>query len=269
MTRRRDSPRFVALLGFFGVVLAAIITGVFLLISQRSSETRPLPESGQTANLQGVVMDRSGKGLGDLSVSVHDGPQTDVDDQGTFVLKNVPAGDQVVIVRSSRNVAGELKQGVRLESGKTTQMSIVYDSGSSRIGLLSISAPVDGSRIEVPLVRNGGLITVHGRCDGLAQIFDRFDVWVLVKPQGNAPFFVQHPAAIVDPNNNSWRCDVSLGDTTHPPTEGSHWTLVVVAAPVGSSLSRIANTPDLSKLTEQHIRSNVVTFTSSIRESKR
>jgi hypothetical protein len=206
-------------------------------------------------------MDRSGRVLSDVSISILNGPETAVDTQGKFVLNNVPVGDQVVILKSSRGVGGEVRQVVQLESGKTTQTNIIYDSATSRLGLLSITAPVDGSTVNVPVGNNGGLMTLFGRCDGLAQILGSFDVWVLVKPQGNEPFFVQHPAAVVDPSANAWRSDITLGDAANNPKDGSQWTIVVVATKSGSDIDHIGSTPNLNLLPE-HTTSNVVTFTS-------
>jgi hypothetical protein len=270
MRRQKDPAKFVALLGFLGVVLAAIITGIFLLVSKRSPdlEQTPTPVPNAIASLEGIVMDRSGKVLGDLSVSVRNGPETEVDTQGKFVLNNVPAGDQVIIVKSSHDVGGEVRQAVRLDAGKRNQTNIIYDSGSSRLGLLSVIAPVDGSTVNVASGPNGGVVTVIGRCDGLAQIFGSFDVWVIVKPKGDAPFFVQHPSAVVDPNANTWRSDITLGDAANQPNDGDHWTLVIVATRPDSGIGHIGSTPNLNLL-PQHITSNVVTFTSAIRSPRR
>jgi hypothetical protein len=265
MKRQRNPTKFLALVTFLGLILAAIIGGIFLLISKRMPD--PIPGPYSTARLEGTVMDRSGKVLTDLSVGVRNGPETPVDSQGKFVLNNVPADDQLIVVKSSRGVGGEVSQAVRLETGKTTRTNIVYDVALSKLGLLSITVPVDGNALDVPLGKNGGLLTVYGRCDGLAQIFDSYDVWILVKPQGYAPFFVQHPAAVIDPSINTWRADIALGDAMNLPKDGDQWTLVAVAARSDSGISHFASTPNLNQM-PQHITSNVVTFTSTGKISK-
>jgi hypothetical protein len=153
-----------ALLTSLALILAAIIGGVFLLLVNRNPQPTPVPPF--TARLEGSVMDRSGKILTDISVGVRNGPETEVDSQGKFVLNNIPAGDQLIVIRSSRSVGGEVSQGLRLETGKTTRTNIVYDVALSKLGLLSIMMPVDGSTLDGPLGKNGGFVTVYGRSEG-------------------------------------------------------------------------------------------------------
>jgi hypothetical protein len=198
-------------------------------------------------------------------VSLRGGPQTTADTQGKFVLNNASAGDQMILVKTARS--GEITQSIRLEAGNN-RTNVIYDSTSSRLGLLSISAPVDESSAELIMTASGGTLTVYGRCDGLRQILGDFDVWMMVKPSGNNPLYVQHPAAIVDSNNNSWRADIALGDAMNPPKTGDQWTLIAVAVKSPSEISRLANVPNLNSL-PQHLSSNVVTFTSTIPINKR
>jgi len=216
-----------------------------------------------TGQLEGLLTDRAGNPISDISVSIRNGPETVTDMAGGFVLSNVPAGNQLIVVKPPSG-EGQLTQNISIEANQTTKTSVIYNSATSRLGLLSITAPVDGGVLEV---RPDGTVhraTIYGRSDGLAQVFGEFDVWVLISSERDESFWVQRPPALVDPNSNTWRANVLLGSEEHPPSDGDFWDIVAVAADADSDINRIISTPKLSEL-PPHIRSNVVTAVTQIK----
>lgn len=222
-----------------------------------------------TGRLEGVITDRESNSLSDLSVSIQNGPAAKTDINGNFVLDGVEEGDQIIVVKPPSG-GGQFSMNVSIRANQTSNVNIVYDAASSRLGLLSITAPVDGADLEVrqDLADNGVIVhraTIFGRCDGLGQIFQNgFDIWVLITSERDGKFWVQFPAAVIDPNNNTWRANIVLGDAQHPPLNGELWTIVAVAADPDSGIDRITNTRKLTLL-PPHVTSNVVSVTSQIK----
>ena len=215
-----------------------------------------------TGQLEGIFTDRSGSPISNISVSIRNGSQTITDISGKFILENVPAGNQILVVKPPSG-RGEVTQNVWVEANQTTVANIVYDVDASMLGLLSITAPVDGGILEV---RKDGIehrATIYGRSDGLAQVLGDFDIWVLISSERDGLFWVQNPPALVDPNANTWRANILLGSEEHPPEDGELWDIVAIAAESDSEIGRILNTPKLSLL-PPHISSNVVTVASKI-----
>lgn len=280
MVRRRRrwtwlrNPLVVAaIIAAVGGVVAAFVTGGFGYLKERPPDgpgPAPVPTAAAgTARLEGVVIDRSGNALGGLSVGVKGGPKTNADTVGRFVLNNLPAGDQLIVVKSADGRGGEVTSNIRLEEGKLNRANILYDPGTSRLGLLSITAPVDGVPLDVPLMNNRRIVTVYGRCDGLGYVLgNNFQVWVLVKPPGDQLYFVQHPEAIIDAGANSWQADIYLGDETNPPADGSRWTLVALGVRPEADLKRLSAIRSPDDVPER-INSNLVTFTAVIKAPKR
>jgi hypothetical protein len=87
--RQGNIVKFPAVLSFAGVILAALIGGIFLLASKGCPRT---PGPDKTARLEGKVVDQFGAALGDVLVSLRGGPQTTADTQGKFVLNDASAG---------------------------------------------------------------------------------------------------------------------------------------------------------------------------------
>jgi hypothetical protein len=219
--------------------------------------------------VDGILADRSGTAIPNITISIKNGPQTKTDTQGRFVLKNVLTGPQLVVVQAS--TGGEFSQNIYIEENQKTIVNLVFDTQTTQLGLLSIVAPIDGGEMEVrkDSVDNNTKIvhraTIFGRCDGIRQIFEGgFDIWVLISSERDGKFWVQFPAAVVDPQDNTWRANIVLGDSLHPPQDGEMWTILAVAADFESGFDRIINTPKLSLL-PPHIESNVVTVASRIK----
>jgi len=213
------------------------------------------PDTGE-GRLSGMLTDRTGNPIGDMTVSIRNGPQTKTDSEGKFVLNHTPTGDQWVEVQAS--AGGRLTQNISLEPKKTTTVNFVYDASTSRLGLLSIVAPVDGGLLELTKDGQEHRAVIYGRCDGLSQILGNFDVWVLISSQRDSRFWVQHPPAVIDPSTNTWRARALFGSVEYPPKNGEHWDIVAVSAGSESEIKRVLNTPMLSML-PPHITSNVVT----------
>ena len=223
--------------------------------------TRDVQHSQQVSSalgrVEGVLTDKGGKALSGLTVSVEGGPESVTGTDGRFVLTEVAAGDRSLIVKSRSGVS-ELRHNIVVSAQGSNSATIVYDVKSSRLGLLSIVSPVDDGIVEL---REDGKVfraEVFGRCDGLPQILDRFDIWVLIRSERDTRFWVQHPPAVVDPQANSWRADVLLGSPEIPPSTGERWHIVAAAAEADSEMRRIVNTPSLSLL-PKCVQSNVVT----------
>lgn len=207
--------------------------------------------------LEGVFTDREKTPISDLTVSIKNGPQTITDIAGKFVLDNVPAGDQLIVVTLDSG-KGDVTQHVHIVENQTTIANIVYDAGAGAIGLLTISAPVDGGILETHKIEDRHRATVYGRCDGLAQILGNYDIWVLISDEKDGFYWVQTPPALIDFNDNTWRANIIFGSEEYPPNDGDRWDIVVVAAEADSKIGQVQNTPRLSAL-PPHISSNVVT----------
>ena len=137
----------------------------------------------------------------------------------------------------------------------------------SQLGLLSITAPTDGSLVKV----TQGQVhteTVYGRGDGLAQIYGgygMFDIYLVVQSlKGNQPMWIQKNPAVVDRNTNIWVGTIIMGDDKNPPEEGETWLIVAVAASKDAGIGKILNITSLSQLPEL-ISSNLVTVTSMLK----
>jgi len=226
----------------------------------------------QTGRLEGILTDREGNPLSDMSVIVLNGPASKTDIEGKFILSSVAVGDQVIMVKPPSG-NGSFTLNFSVTTDQVNPLNIVYDPTTSRLGLLSIIAPIDGGDLEISqdnVDENGTSIivhraTIHGRCDGLGQIFvNGFDVWLLVSSWRDGYYWVQFPAATVDFHNNTWRANIVLGNAQHPPENGEKWTIIAAAADPDSGFDMILNTPKLSLL-PPHIESNVVTVLSQIK----
>ncbi|HYN84460.1 MAG TPA: hypothetical protein VER32_04360, partial [Pyrinomonadaceae bacterium] len=99
---------------------------------------------------------------------------------------------------------------------------------------------------------------VHGRCDGLGRVLGSFDVWVLIRAEGDQSLWVQHPAAVIDPTAGTWQASVLFGDRRHRPYDGQRWTILAAAAPPSSGFNRLTNAPSQTGL-PPHVASNVAT----------
>jgi hypothetical protein len=301
---RKISPVvIVAIISAISAILAAIISGALngtasKLSGERETERRLLPTiaaletrsaelsfqltqlptsitpsipSTPTAQFRGfvdgVLTDRNGTAIPNIKISIKNGPQTETDTQGIFVLENVPTGHQLIIVQAARG--GEFSQNIYIEEIQKTTVNLVFDTQTTQLGLLSIVAPVDGGEMEIRKDNNSTTIvhraTIFGRCDGIREIFEgSFDVWVLISSEKDGRFWVQFPAATIDPQNNTWRANVVLGDSQNQPQDGEMWTIIAVAADLESGFDKILNTPKLSLL-PSHIESNVVTVVAIIK----
>lgn len=218
-----------------------------------------------TGRLEGVLSDRSGRAISSMVVAVRSGPETSTDSFGSFVLNEVPAGDQLLEVRAPSDRGRKWTQHIRVSPEGTTKVNIAYNATSSRLGLFYISAPTDGSLLDVTKAGRQFFAEVYGRCDGLDEILGpRFDVWVLIRSQLDLKLWVQHPPALVALSEGTWKANIQLGGAETPPQNGEKWELVAVAAPAASDMKRILNVTSLSDLPE-HIRANFVTIESRIR----
>jgi len=235
------------------------------------SPTTPRTQA-KTGRLEGILTDREGNPISDMSVSISNGPATKTDIEGKFILNNVTEGDQIIVVKPPSG-EGQFTLNFPVVADQINNVNIVYDTTTSRLGLLSIVAPIDGGDLEISqdnVDNNGTPIIVHratiyGRCDGLGQIFvNGFDVWVLVSSWRDGKYWVQFPAATVDPHNNTWRANIVLGDAQHPPVNGEMWTIIAVATAPDSGFDRIDATPKLSLL-PPHVTSNVITVIAQIK----
>jgi hypothetical protein len=236
-----------------------------------STVTQPVTRIAE-ARLEGLLTNREGNPISDMSVGILNGPATKTDIDGKFVLNNIPEGDHMIVVRPPSG-EGQITVNVFVKGDQANQVNIVYDAATSRLGLLSIVSPVDGGELEIR--QDSGIeqglpaiihrATIYGRCDGLGQIFENgYDIWLLVSSERDGNFWVQFPVAVIDPHNNIWRANIVLGDAKHPPLNGEMWTIVAMAADPDSGFDRIKSTPRLSLL-PPHITSNVVTVIAQIK----
>lgn len=230
---------------------------------QADPDTSPISYTGQVV---GILTDRSSNGLTNMTISIENGPETTTDSLGSFVLENVPTGPQRIIVRAP-TTSGQFNQNIFVNDNIVTTVSLVFDIETMQLGLLSITSPVSNSLLDAePGVPHRQIIT--GRCDGLAQIYgsyQEFNIWVLVRAiQDDSHLWVQHPAALVDRNNNTWQTSIYMGDTKSPPYEGQRWVIIAVAAASDSGMDEILNISGLEDLLFPIITSNVVSVDMNI-----
>jgi hypothetical protein len=255
--KRMARPVLLALIAAGAVVVAALI-GILPKLIERLQRTESVQRSAPGAGrIEGTLTDRAGSPLSGMSVGISNGPQTQTDSQGKFVMNDAPSGDQTVEVQSPSK-KGLLTQTIRVEANQTTSVNVIYDTKTSRLGLLSITAPVDGGLLELRQDGDEYRAVIYGRCDGLEQIFNGFDVWVLMSSEHDLRFWLQQPPAIVDPSAGTWRAKALFGSREHPPQDKERWDIIAIAADSGSQIGRVINTPNLNLL-PLHIRSNTVT----------
>jgi hypothetical protein len=219
-----------------------------------ASEPTELP-AADVGRIAGTLTYRNGDPMAGMSVSIRNGPQAKSDSQGKFVMNDVPAGDRTLEVRTP-SLKGEVTQNIRVEPGETTSVKVVHDPVTSRLGLLSITAPVDGSLLELRKEGDRYRASIFGRCDGLDQILGSFDIWVLISSESDSTYWAQRPA-LVDLSDSTWRATALFGAPEQPPKNDEHWNIVAVAASSGSGMERVMNTPRLNLL-PPHISSNTV-----------
>lgn len=252
----------IAIIGAIAAIVAAIFASPWIIELIRNENNTNPPSVSNTGRLEGTLTDRDRNPIKNITVSIPTGPKTRTDMQGVFILNDVPVGDQVIVIEPPSG-KGQLAQNIKVEKGMTTKINIVYDPRTTVIGLLSITSPPDDSRIEVR--RSDVRVKIYGHCDGLAQVFNNnFEVWILVRSDKDGRYWVQHPSALVDLIQNTWRASAYLGDAQHPPSDGDRWDLMAVAANSGSEIRRITNVMSLDDL-PPHIRSNVVSFETLVR----
>lgn len=227
--------------------------------------TYPPTAQVEVGRLVGVLTDREGTPISDLTISILNGPATRTDVKGSFVLNNVAKGDQIIVVKPPSG-DGQFTLNFTVTPDQTNNVNIVYDAATSRLGLLSIVSPVDEGELEVQRVsveENGTMINVHyatvsGRCDGLEQIFTNgFDIWVFLGSEKDRLIWKQDTAPICDPHDNTWKVRVVLGNKDHPPENGEIWRILAIATSPDSGFDDITNTSKESSL-PPHITSNVV-----------
>jgi hypothetical protein len=264
MSSKQKQTIVIAIIAAGGLILAAIIGILPKILEHKSTSPvadRAVPVHG-TGRLAGTLTDRAGKPISDMSVSIRNGPETRTDIEGRFVLNNVAVGDQLLEVQSPSE-KGSLTQTVTAQSQTTTPVSIIYDVNNSRLGLLSITAPVDDGLLDLTKDGNEHRGVIYGRCDGLSQILGRFDVWVLISSQSDSRFWVQHPPAVVDQTSNTWHAKAVFGSLEHPPRDGERWDIVAISGNSESEIGRVLNTTKLTSL-PPHIASNVVNIQTKI-----
>jgi hypothetical protein len=230
------------------------------------STRSPIPGS-DLGQLEGILSDRSGVGLPNMTISIENGPQTSTDALGQFVLEEAPIGSQLIVVQAP-TLGSQFSQHVNIEQDRITYANLVFDSLSMQLGLLSITAPVNNS-VLTPEADVPHKQLVYGHCDGLAQIFGeygKFKIWVLVRAiSDDAYLWVQHPAAIVDATNNTWQASVYMGSQQSLPYDGQKWIILAVAAPVESGMENILNVMELEDLPFRIVRSNVISLTMDVK----
>jgi hypothetical protein len=239
-----------------GIIIAGIQFGFPLARGTHYESPVVLPPFAGSGVLVGYVKDRSGRPLSNLSVGISGGPETRTDGEGNFRLRATPVGDQTLVVKPGSG-HGSLTRNVTIVDGVTNQIMLVYAVETSSLGLISITSLVDGGILEVKSDGKQRWATIHGRCDGLPQVFDKFDIWLAVRSESDTVLWIQHPQAVIDFSTNEWIARIDVGDDKHPPRRGERWSIVAIAASPESEIAGVSNTPSLSLL-GPHISSNVV-----------
>jgi hypothetical protein len=213
--------------------------------------------------LEGVVKDQNGNPLSGVRVGIqHARGAEDITDQnGVFVFTNLTLGD-IVLVLKPPSERGQLMQHVQA-TNLVSQVTVVYDAQSSKLALLSIVAPVDDGLVLLRRSDSEHRAIVYGRCDGLSDILQNFDVWILLRSERDRRFWVQDPPAIIDRVSGTWSADVLFGSPERPPSDEERWHIVVVAAPSSSDMRRLENVVYLTDL-PPHISGNAVTVKTKI-----
>ncbi|HEX5885992.1 MAG TPA: carboxypeptidase-like regulatory domain-containing protein [Pyrinomonadaceae bacterium] len=237
-----------------GVVVAAV--KILPRLNASSTESHPSPTRG-SERVVGSITDRAGNPLNNVTIGIKNNVETTTDQQGNFVLNGVPSGDQLLVARTAGG-GGALTQNLAVEKGKTTHTRVIYDPVTSNMGVLSITEPIDGALLDI---RGNGAdhwAMVYGRCDGMAQLLGKFDIWLAVNSEHDTRYWIQHPPAIIDAGPCLWRAKVIIGSAEYPPRNGERWNIVALGVSADSQMGRVVNTPRLSML-PSHIASNAVT----------
>jgi hypothetical protein len=266
--RSNTKPLLVALISATTIIAVGMI-GLYsrstlydrsaATVSTNSNSNTNLPF--ETGRVEGSVRDLAGRPVADTTVTILNGAEARTNEDGYFVLKDVPAGVQLIELssRSSKTAT----QSVRIEPHQTTPLSMIYDSATSKIGLLSITEPVNSAVLKVDRAESQFQGVVSGQCDGLKEILGRFEVWVLIRPEDGARSRL-HLAAVIDLNSNTWQATIPFGDAEHPWSNGRFWQIVAIAARSESDIKRILTMPTVNPL-PVHIVSEVVTVVASER----
>ncbi len=259
--RRSRDPRIwiTLIVSLSGIVVAAV--KVLPQFKAPSTESRPAPAQG-SERVIGSITDRAGNPLNNVIIGIRNSVETTTDQQGNFVLNGVPSGDQLLVAKTQGG-HGTLTQNLAVEKGKTTHARIIYDSVTSNMGVLSITEPIDGALVDIPSGQSEHLAMVYGRCDGMAQLLGKFEVWLVVNSEHDNRLWIQQPPAVIDAGPCLWRAKVVIGSAKHPPKNKERWNIVALGASTDSQMNRVINTPRLSLL-PSHIASNAITVETRI-----
>lgn len=215
-----------------------------------------------TGAINGLLTDRFGAGLPNMTVSVAGSGATKTDTSGNFIIENIPPGHQLIKVQAP-TLNSQFTQNINIQSGGITDIKLIFDTQTMQLRLLSITSLVNNGSLEVEAGTEHRQI-ISGRCDGLAQIyggFENFQIWVVVRAiQDDERYWVQHPSVVIDRNSNTWSTNTFMGSDKFPPYDGQMWVVMAIATPVNSGMEKILNFSEITDLPFSVITSNVVSL---------
>ncbi|MGV3659651.1 MAG: carboxypeptidase-like regulatory domain-containing protein [Prosthecobacter sp.] len=236
--------------------------------------TLPVPDYGgggpvlvSDRILTGKVVNQSGLPVAEIEVGMADGMSCTTDQEGTFMLKDVPAGMHRLSLRPQATRSGQADQFIQIQPSGTTVANLVYNLEKSRVGLLSVTFPVSHGEWPVEFSKGSFRAEVHGRCDGLASQFRNMAIWPVIHSSSDGNYWIQSKAN-VDPTTNTWDADVyvgeSSGDADKRPQAGEKWTIQAIVAEADSGIDAYAvssrGIPHLTALPLRYASSNVITL---------
>lgn len=262
-SKKSNAGPALALIGAV-MLTAGIMLGLFTQFSSPSVTTISTDANSitgfETGRVEGSVRDLSGRPVAYATVSIRNGPATKTDQNGYFVLQYVSVGVQLIQIETPSSKV--TTQSVRVGPNETASVGLIYDSGASQLGLLSITDPANGTSLRVDRVGDTLLTTVNGRYDGLTELLGNFDVWVLIRPEYDSQFWLHRPPAVIDRNSHTWQARIEFGATGTPHDQ--RWDIVAIAVRSPSELEYLLSTPTFNKL-PTHVTSNVVTVVTTDR----
>ena len=199
-----------------------------------------------TGEIEGSVTDLAGRPLANITVRIQNGPETRTDENGLFVLSGVPPGIQLIETESSSNQIGT--QTLSIPSTRKASVSLIYDAKTSRLGLVSITDPADGTMLKAARVGDEFRYVISGRCDGLKEMLGKFDVWVLIRQGDDSRLLLQRPAAITNPDSNAWQATVVFGKIAKSSPSGRRFEIFAIAVRSDSDLQHLLARPDSNVL---------------------
>jgi len=109
----------------------------------------------RVGRLVGMLTTPLGQPIKGVEVKNRVGGASVSDEAGRFQLHDIPVGRQMIEVQT-RSGNATLSQNVLIERDKATEITLVYDEHRAMMGVFSITAPINGIRLDIADHRTEG-----------------------------------------------------------------------------------------------------------------